>query len=119
MSKYFNPNEMKCKCGCGFIGKGADPLAERLDKVRDKYGKPIRIVSWSRCEKHNREVGGEDNSAHMRGYAVDIDCQYSRDRFILVSLLLQEGFKRIGIYKGWVHADIDETLDQQVMWVGK
>jgi len=32
--------------------------------------------------------------------------------------LLQAGFRRIGIYDKHIHADIDKTLPQDVMWWG-
>jgi zinc D-Ala-D-Ala carboxypeptidase len=118
MSIYFSKEEMQCHC-CDFIGEGAEHLADRLDDVRSKMKIPMKIVSWSRCEKHNKEVGGEDNSAHLRGNAVDIACPNTNYRHVLIGMLYAAGFKRMGAYKaGWIHADIDETLPQNVFWIG-
>jgi len=116
MSKYFKDSEIECKCGCGFIKKSED-LISRLDTVREALGVPIVVTSWCRCPKHNAEVGGEPNSAHLKGLAVDLQAVTGRRKFILVMLLLAHGFKRIGIDKDFIHADIDETLPQSVLWI--
>jgi len=39
-------------------------LCEVLDKIRDYYGKPIRINSLFRCPEVNAGVGGSDTSEH-------------------------------------------------------
>ena len=43
-----------------------------LQKIRDKYGKPIHINSGYRCPKLNSKVGGSKTSQHMNGSAADI-----------------------------------------------
>ena len=45
---------------------------QKLDRARDVAGVPFIITSAYRCEQHNKNVGGKPNSAHLRGYAVDI-----------------------------------------------
>lgn len=47
-------------------------LAEQLQKVRERYGRPIVISSGFRCEKLNKAVGGAKNSDHRYGAAADI-----------------------------------------------
>lgn len=47
-------------------------LAEQLQRIRDRYGKPIIISSGYRCDKLNRAVGGAKNSDHIFGAAADI-----------------------------------------------
>lgn len=47
-------------------------LADTLQKIRDKYGKPIVVNSAYRCEKLNKAVGGATNSDHKFGCAADI-----------------------------------------------
>lgn len=47
-------------------------LAEQLQRIRDRYGKPIIISSGYRCDKLNRAVGGAKNSDHIFGAASDI-----------------------------------------------
>lgn len=47
-------------------------LAKLLQKVRDKYGKPIIVTSGYRCAALNKAVGGSATSQHMKGQAADI-----------------------------------------------
>ena len=47
-------------------------LVEYLQKIRDRFGKPIIISSGYRCERHNRSVGGATASKHKAGMAADI-----------------------------------------------
>lgn len=93
-------------------------LVEKLDKARGIAGVPFIIESGFRTPEHNKEVGGVENSAHTKGLAVDLRCNNSVNRFKIVSALLNVGFKRIGIsYKrNFIHADIDTSLPQEVIW---
>ena len=45
---------------------------ERLDEIREKYGKPIIITSGYRCQELNEKVGGKSNSFHLKGLAADL-----------------------------------------------
>lgn len=45
--------------------------AMKLERVRALLQEPIIVSSWYRCERLNRAVGGDKNSQHMRGEAVD------------------------------------------------
>jgi hypothetical protein len=42
------------------------------------------VTSWVRSEKRNATVGGNPNSRHLEGLAVDVvlDDRFSRDQFI-------------------------------------
>ena len=43
-----------------------------LDELRIAWGSAIRVTSGYRCNKLNRLVGGADTSAHLVGYAADL-----------------------------------------------
>jgi lysozyme len=47
-------------------------LALELDKIREKWGKPIGVTSWYRPLAVNAEVGSRDDSQHINGSAADI-----------------------------------------------
>lgn len=48
-------------------------LAEKiLQPLRDAYGGGIRITSGYRCPALNKAVGGSATSAHLTGYAADL-----------------------------------------------
>jgi len=83
-------------------------LCLKLECVRSGYG-PMEIVSGYRCQIHNLEVDGARFSRHMDGKAADIKVLTDGDRFRLVQALMKNGFRRIGIGKTIIHADIDES----------
>ena len=49
-------------------------LADYLDVIREKFGKPILISSGFRCPALNKAVGGISNSQHQKGLAADLIC---------------------------------------------
>jgi zinc D-Ala-D-Ala carboxypeptidase len=113
---YLNKRDLACKCGCG-LENATDLLLQSLEKLADMLGRCPVPTSGSRCPKHNEEEGGEKDSAHLAGEAVDLACPSSWARLILVRALIACGFTRIGIGKTFVHADVSSTLPQKVMWL--
>lgn len=61
-------------------------IALFLEVIRWSYGKPIIITSGLRSNKHNKDVGGVDNSYHLYGKAVDIKAATKDDYEILAFL---------------------------------
>lgn len=47
-------------------------LMDYLDKVREAYGKPIRVSSGYRSPQLNSLVGGSPQSQHKQGLAADL-----------------------------------------------
>lgn len=116
-NKYFKKRELDCSC-CGEL-KMSEGLIDKLTKAREIAGIPFIINSGYRCPKHNKAVGGVDNSSHVLGYAVDIKVTSTRNRFLILNALLEVGFNRIGIYNTFIHADVDPTKSSNVVWYGK
>ena len=54
------------------VQQNIEELLEVLDDLREFYGKPIKITSGYRCTELNRLVGGSPTSAHVIGYAADL-----------------------------------------------
>ena len=54
------------------IKQNIEKLLEVLDGLREFYGKPIKITSGFRCAELNKLVGGSPTSAHVIGYAADL-----------------------------------------------
>lgn len=114
--KYFTYGEFDSP---DFLGSGklvSNELISMLDVARKKYGKSMAINSGYRTIEHNAKVGGKPESSHLKGLAVDIACNNSTDRFKLADILREVGFKRIGIAKTFIHADIDKDKAQNVLW---
>lgn len=54
------------------VEQNIEELLGVLDNLREFYGKPIKITSGYRCTELNRLVGGSPTSAHVIGYAADL-----------------------------------------------
>ena len=54
------------------VEQNIEELLEVLDGLREHYGKPIKITSGYRCTELNKLVGGSPTSAHVIGYAADL-----------------------------------------------
>jgi uncharacterized protein YcbK (DUF882 family) len=94
--------------------RNARILALALEPVRLEYG-PIHISSGFRCPKHNYELDGALFSQHLVGLAADIRIDNDHERYLLVTELVNHGFRRLGIAAHHVHADIGpDQID--VMW---
>jgi len=108
-------SEFACPC-CGNNLIQTNTFTQLL-KAREIAGVPFRINSGYRCEAHNREVGGTEDSSHIKGYAADLHCLYSGSRWKIIDALIKAGFVRIGIGKSFIHADNDPDKDQNVIWL--
>lgn len=117
ITKEFKRREFLCHC-CHAEGIN-EKLVYHLQKAHDHLpeNRVMIITSGYRCEKHNRAVGGKEDSAHLKGLAADIKCDDSTFRMMLVPALIHAGFKRIGVYKNYIHVDCDESKPQGVFWL--
>lgn len=98
--------------------KGVDQkVMQMLDNARTMADIPFYITSGKRSIEKNKEVGGEEDSSHLKGLAVDLACTNSNNRFRMVYGLFCAGFKRIGIASDHIHADIDTTKAQEVLFL--
>lgn len=106
--KYFSEKEI--------VGLKPE-LVQKLDMARDYAGIPFKINSGYRTEDKNEDVGGVKDSAHIHGLAVDLVCNASGTRMKMVDALLKAKFNRIGIAKTFIHADVDKSKPQDVIWL--
>ena len=114
--KYFNYDEFDSPDELG-SGKHMDhDLLVMIDKARALYGKPIVVTSGFRTESHNKKVGGVASSSHLKGLAIDVACVRSKDRFKMLTAILEVGFNRIGIASTFIHIDVDKNKSQNVIW---
>jgi hypothetical protein len=105
--KYFSAKE----------AEGLKPeLMELLDEARGLSGIPFAINSGYRTKKHNKKVGGVENSTHLTGGAADIRCRNSSERWKIVTAALEVGFTRIGIGETFVHLGFSPDKAQEQMW---
>ena len=96
----FERYEFACPCGC--TAQMIDPeLVQKMQTIRTKLGKAIKVTSGYRCVKHNADpkVGGSRTSRHLYGIAAD---WRTRDRSVnpvaLGIIAAAQGFGAVGIY---------------------
>lgn len=101
-AERFTDEELACRCGCGLLPDMRS--VERLYALRHIYGKPIVVNSGARCRRHNKEVGGAPDSAHLVG-AYDIRVPNSDELHVMI-LARSCGFNGIGVWgDGRMHLD--------------
>lgn len=109
LSKHFNKAEFACKCGCGFGMKDGDinpALVQRLEEIREHFGKPIYITSGCRCDKHNRKVGGAQFSQHKLGTAADIMVRDVKPEDVYNYVTATYSTGGTGKYRLFTHVDV-------------
>lgn len=114
--EFFSKDEFNCRC-CETSNISAN-LVLKLDLARELADTPFIITSGYRCPKHNREVGGVKDSAHVLGLAVDIAVPDNIARLNILRGLIIAGFRRIGIGKDFIHADIDKSKPNNLWLYG-
>lgn len=117
MGQWVKRSELTCPC-CG-VNQAQTRLVQELDAARQYAGVPFIINSGYRCPRHNAEVGGSPQSSHMLGLAADISCTEMANRFKIIDALIYRGFTRLGIYETFIHADLDASKVQGVVWLGE
>jgi zinc D-Ala-D-Ala carboxypeptidase len=114
-SEHFSREELECS-ETGECNMDPDFLA-LLEKVRVRFGKPMKLSSAYRSPEHSVEKDKPEkrkNGYHVQGRAVDV-LIYHDEALRLIHIALTEGIKGIGIsQKGphesrFVHLDNRET----------
>ena len=86
----------------------------KLESAREIARIPFKITSGYRSVRHNKEVGGVQNSSHLFGLAADIAVGSGNERYIILNALIRAGFKRIGVAKTFIHCDTDDSKPNSV-----
>ena len=115
LSKNFAVNEFACTDGTDTI-LIAPALVDVLQKVRDHFKKPVRVVSGYRTETKNKAVGGAMFSQHKYGTAADIVVSGYTPKAVadyLEKIMPNTG--GIGIYSSFCHVDVRK---ERARWNG-
>lgn len=121
LSPHFEDSELWCQCchECHVTPQ----LLGLAEDVRAVLGNTAMYVnqhdhSAYRCEEHNKEVGGVENSYHMQGMAMDFDCRGCMTPAQIYKNLVDarmHGELRnlwgIGLYDTFVHIDTGKAPD--------
>jgi hypothetical protein len=100
--KYFTRNEVNSPDD-GSLVINEDAL-DKLERMRIKVGKPLKINSAYRSIKHNKKVGGEEGSMHRQGRAFDISNK-GHNPYDLYQAAIDAGFTGFGFYRTFLHVD--------------
>lgn len=114
-SKYFQGEEMRCRCGCGRQNMD-DMFMMKLNVFRDMVGGRLRVTSGGRCIEHNAspEVGGQPGSCHIcegrSATGADVE-PLDHTLAEIFALACASGlFNEVILYKskGFIHLGIDD-----------
>jgi uncharacterized protein YcbK (DUF882 family) len=119
--KYFKINEFDSPDLPG-SGRNMDSdFLEMLDVARGAAGVSFKINSGYRTQAHHESIYKRlgkkpTRSAHLTGNAADIACNSSRERYKILSALLEAGFTRFGVSDSFIHVDNANDKSQHVIW---
>lgn len=118
-SEHFSREELQCS-ETGECNMDPDFLA-LLEKVRSRFGKPMRISSAYRSPEHSVEAAKPDhrkNGYHVQGRAVDVLIKHD-EALRLIHIALNEGMMGIGVSQKGDHETRFIHLDNRpsrMMW---
>lgn len=104
LTKNFTRDEFQCQCKKCEAQMIDTELVEKLQRIRDVLGVPLKITSGYRCIVHNasKAVGGSRTSKHLYGFAADWRTMNRTVTPVALGIIAQAvGFGGIGIY--WHH----------------
>ncbi len=119
---HFTPSEFYCKCGrpeCDALRDITTDHANRLEKLRERVGRPMVITSGLRCRFWNEHEKGEPDSEHLTGQGTDIAAGTSAERWQLVAANFAGAlpvFERLGVGKSVVHFGSASLKPLQLCW---
>lgn len=118
-SAYPNFSEQEFACSETGECNMRKTFMDKLQALRNDYGKPMTITSGYRSPKHSIEVSKASPGVHTRGLAVDIACN-GQQAYEILKLAYKHGFKGIGVsQKGsarFVHLDTWTGSPRPNMW---
>ena len=107
LSRSFRHREFICKCRRSTCS--APPMnmqfINKLQALRDLWGKALVVNSGSRCALWNIACGGTPYSQHLLGLAADLHLDNPADGPKLASLAEKVQLGGIGISLNFIHLD--------------
>ena len=114
LTSNFNSIEFDSKDGSVMpvdVQVNIELLAKNLQVLRDYLNESVHVNSGYRSPKHNKSIGGVDDSFHIKGMAADITVKSKTPKqlYRIIKKLIKQGLMTqggIGLYNGFVHYDI-------------
>ncbi len=119
MTPHFPKYEVSCKCGCGLLPP--QDFMDKVERVRIRFGRPMKVTSGARCCPYNHKVSSTGLNGPHTKRAIDFGVIGS-DALELVRIALEEGFTGIGVnQKGkarFIHLDdLPNEVGQPRPWI--
>lgn len=129
LTKHFSLREATRSKKADELGISNDPSPAELDRIMETAlqmervrsicgDKPINVSSWFRNQQVNKAVGGVQDSAHLRGDAVDFTCPGFGNPLAVCKAIIESDLlfdQIIWEYGRWVHISFDPRMRRQVL----
>lgn len=86
---------------------------ERLNTIRENYGKPIIITSGYRCDMLNSLVGGVKDSYHKKGLAADLKWDVDLAKHITDNEQFDSFIRESNGNTKWLHIQFRRNRDEE------
>jgi len=114
LTQNFSLHEFRCRDGSDVPDEYMDnvrELAENLQVLRDKIGKPITVISGYRSPEYNKKIDGARRSQHMLAKAGDLIVKGMTPDEVkaeIVQLIKDGKMKKggVGLYTHFTHYDV-------------
>ena len=114
LTENFSLHEFRCKDGTDVpeeLLESVQLLADNLQKLRERIGVPIKVVSGYRSPEYNKRCGGVKRSQHLLATAADIRAStYSSSDLqgVIIGMIKAEELHQggVGVYPTFVHYDV-------------
>ena len=114
LTENFSLHEFRCRDGSDVPEEYMDnvrELAENLQVLRDKIGKPITVISGYRSPEYNKKIDGARRSQHMLAKAGDLIVKGMTPDEVkaeIVQLIKAGKMKKggVGLYTYFTHYDV-------------
>lgn len=114
LSKHFNVQEFRCKCGKTHDILISQELVYQLERLFSTLDcSKIIVSSGHRCSEHDKKIGNSGVGQHILGKAADVYCYDRNNKAIstkIVSCVAQDlgfgGIANINSAYTWIHLDV-------------
>ena len=91
---------------------------QRLNTIREGYGKPIIISSGYRCPELNELVGGAKDSKHLTGLAVDLKWDKDLVEYIIDNFSFDKLIREKSGNVKWIHIQfrVDISTERNLIY---
>lgn len=86
---------------------------QRLNTIREGYGKPIIISSGYRCPELNKLVGGAKDSKHLTGLAVDLKWDKDLVEYIIDNCSFDKLIREKSGNVKWIHIQFRKDISTE------